>query len=453
MSSRTRSRRLLPVLLVVALGGGVAACGGDDDETTGGPVTLTYGLWDSNQQPVYQQCADAFQKANPNIKIDIQLNNWNDYWGGLARGFIAETAPDVFTDHLAKYPQFATSEVIEPLNRYAERDGLDAGQYQPGLADLWETPEGIRYGFPKDWDTVAIVSNQTMMKEAGVTNEELDSATWNPRDGGTFEQIAARLSVDQAGKRGDEPGFDPENVAVYGLGLDPGGLTYGQTTWGGFARSLGFELLNKNPWGTEYHYDDQRFIDTIAWWRHMIEKGYMPTLAEARSLGQAAMFQGGKIALSIDGDWMIPTYSNTENIEVVYHPQPAGPEGSWSMYNGLADAIWKGTPHKEEAWKWVQFLASPECQNIVGDAAVVFPAIPEATDRAVAAHKKNGVDVSAFTSYLEEKRTFLYPITDKAPQINLIVQPTMEKILIGSEDPSALKDMNGQVNNLLEFAE
>ena len=49
----------------------------------------------------------------------------------------------------------------------------------------------------------------------------------------------------------------------------------------------------------------------------------------------------------------------------------------------------------------------------------MFPAIPEATDRAVAAHKKNGVDVSAFTSYLEEKRTFLYPITDKAPQINL----------------------------------
>ena len=71
----------------------------------------------------------------------------------------------------------------------------------------------------------------------------------------------------------------------------------------------------------------------------------------------------------------------------------------------------------------------------------------------MAAHKKNGVDVSAFTSYLEEKRTFLYPITDKAPQINLIVQPTMEKIMIGSEDPSALKDMNGQVNNLLEFSE
>jgi multiple sugar transport system substrate-binding protein len=453
MSSLIRTRLLVPALLVVALGGAVAACGGDDDETTGGPVTLRYGLWDSNQQPVYQQCADAFQKQNPDIRIQIQLNNWNDYWGGLARSFIAETAPDVFTDHLAKYPQFATSEVIEPLNRYIERDGVDVDQYQPGLADLWETPDGRRYGLPKDWDTVAIVSNQKMLQDAGITGEQLDTATWNPDDGGTFEDIAARLSVDKSGARGDEPGFDPANVEVYGLGLDPGGFTYGQTTWGGFARSLGFELLDKNPWGTEYHYDDERFIKTIAWWRHMIEKGYMPPLSDARSLGQAAMFQGSRIALAIDGDWTIPTYSNSEGIEVAYHPQPAGPEGSWSMYNGLADAIWVGTPHKEQAWKWVKFLASTECQNIVGSKAVVFPAIPEATDRSVATHKKNGVDVSAFTSYLENRRTILYPITDKAPQINLIVQPTIEKILIGSEDPEVLKDINGQVNNLLEFSE
>jgi multiple sugar transport system substrate-binding protein len=99
-------------------------------------------------------------------------------------------------------------------------------------------------------------------------------------------------------------------------------------------------------------------------------------------------------------------------------------------------------------------MASPECQNIVGRSAVVFPAIPEATERAVAAHKENGIDVSAFTSYLENDRTFLYPITEKAAQINLLVGPIMEKILIGTQDPGeGLRDANEQVNNLLEFAE
>jgi multiple sugar transport system substrate-binding protein len=83
---------------------------------------------------------------------------------------------------------------------------------------------------------------------------------------------------------------------------------------------------------------------------------------------------------------------------------------------------------------------------------VVFPAIASEVPKAVAKHKKEGVDVSAFTSYIKAKKTVLYPITEKAPQINLIVQPTIEKILIGSEDTgSTLADMNEQVNNILEF--
>jgi multiple sugar transport system substrate-binding protein len=440
----SRLLRILPIAALAVLAG----CGGGDDSEAGGKVVLRYGLWDSNQAPVYEKCAAEFQKQNPNVQIVIDQKNWGDYWSGLARGFIGETAPDVFTDHLAKFPQFAESEVIEPI----DTRGVDMNQYLPGLAELWRTPSGKQYGLPKDWDTVAVVANLDMLDEAGVEQRQLEQATWNPDDGGTFERIAARLSVDNNGRRGDEPGFDPANVAVYGMGLDPGGFTYGQTTWAGFAASLGFKLLDKNPWGTEYHYDDPRFVQTISWWRHMIEKGYMPPLSEARTLGQLAAFQAGKVALSIDGDWTVSTYTGTEGIKVGFFPQPSGPEGSWSMYNGLADGIWVGSKHKPEARKWVRFMGSKACQSIVAREAVVFPAIASEVPTAVAKHKKDGVDVSAFTSYIESKRTVLYPITAKAPQINLIVQPTIEKILIGDEDPAdALEEMNEQVNNVLEF--
>jgi multiple sugar transport system substrate-binding protein len=441
------SRRIPLIPLVLAAV--VAGCGGNDAQTgPNGTTTIRYGLWDTNQAPVYQKCADAFQKQNPKIHIAIENKNWGDYWSGLSRGFIADTAPDVFTDHLAKYPQFATSEVIEPVDPNA----VDMSQYLPGLARLWKTPDGKQYGYPKDWDTVAIVVNEDMLKKAGLTKQQLDTATWNPQDGGTFEQIAAKLSVDKNGKRGDEPGFDPANVKVYGLSLDTGGFTYGQTTWAGFARSLGFELLNKNPWGTKYNYGDKRFIETIAWWRHMIEKGYMPSVSTARTLGPMAAFQAGQAAMNIDGDWTVSAYTSTKGIHVGFSPQPRGPEGSWSMYNGLADGIWVGSKHKPEARKWVQFLGSKQCQSIVGTEAVVFPAIASEVPKAVAKHKKDGVDVSAFTSYLKAKHTVLYPITQKAAQINLVVQPTIENVLIGKDTPQeALPKMNDQVNNLLKY--
>jgi multiple sugar transport system substrate-binding protein len=443
----SRLMRLIPLAALVALATGCG--GGGDGAAAGGPVVLRYALWDENQQPVYEKCAQRFEQQHPGIDVKIEMTNWGDYWAALPRGFIAGTAPDVFTDHLAKFPQFVESGVIEPVNV----PGVDMNAYLPGLAELWRTPDGMQYGLPKDWDTVAIVANVGMLETAGVPRAELDRATWNPEDGGSFERIVARLTVDSSGVRGDEPGFDPANVEVYGLGLDPNGLTYGQTTWAGFARSTGFELLDENPWGTQYHYDDPRFVATMAWWRRMVEKGYMPPLTEARTLGQTAMFQGGKVALAIDGSWTIGSYTSTEGINVGFSPQPAGPEGSWSMYNGLADAIWAGSRHKPEAREWVRFLAGDECQRIVGTEAVVFPAIGSEVRRAVEKHRKDGVDVSAFTSYLERERTLLYPITDKAPQINLLVQPTIEKILLGSADPAeALKDMNDDVNAQLEYA-
>ena len=42
---------------------------------------LNYWLWDQNQPPAYQACADAFEKQNPDIKIKITQTGWTNYWG------------------------------------------------------------------------------------------------------------------------------------------------------------------------------------------------------------------------------------------------------------------------------------------------------------------------------------------------------------------------------------
>jgi multiple sugar transport system substrate-binding protein len=72
---------------------------------------------------------------------------------------------------------------------------------------------------------------------------------------------------------------------------------------------------------------------------------------------------------------------------------PLGPNGRKSMFNGLADSIYVGTKHPEEAWQWVKFAASPECANIVGDSGVVFPAQQSGVERNLAARTAQGVDV------------------------------------------------------------
>ena len=154
----------------------------------------------------------------------------------------------------------------------------------------------------------------------------------------------------------------------------------------------------------------------------------------------------------IDGDWTVGTYTTTKGIKVASPRSRGGPQGSWSMYNGLADGSGSGPSTCPRRGSGSSSSAAPPARRSSGSEAVVFPAIASEVPRAVDKHKKDGVDVSAFTSYLKAKHTILYPITDKAPQINLIVQPTIETLLLGNDDiRSTLEDMNNQVNNTLEI--
>ena len=215
-------KRTAAVLSLLTAGtlltGGCAAKGGGPDGV------IDYWLWDATQQPGYQACADAFEEANPGLKVRITQYGWDDYWGKLTAGFIADQAPDVFTNHLTKYAQFIDLEVLVPLDDLeATRDVKDS-DYVGGLAGLWKGRDGKRYGIPKDWDTIAYFYDQKVTDAAGVTREQLMNMNWNPDDGGSFEKIIAHLSVDANGVRGDEPGFDRNNVVVYGLASEGPGV-------------------------------------------------------------------------------------------------------------------------------------------------------------------------------------------------------------------------------------
>ncbi len=122
-------------------------------------VTIRYVMWDANQLPAYQACADAFHVKNPGITVAVEQAGWDDYWNAIQTGFVSGDAPDVFTDHLAKYPEFAVKEQILDIEPLVQRDKVDTSVYLAGLADLW-VREGKRYGLPKDWDTIAIFYNK-----------------------------------------------------------------------------------------------------------------------------------------------------------------------------------------------------------------------------------------------------------------------------------------------------
>ncbi len=408
---------------------------------------VKYMLWDANQLPAYKQCAADFEKKNPGTTIKITQSGWDDYWTSISTGFVSGTAPDVFTNHLAKYPEFAKSGQLLNLAPLIQRDKVDTSMYSNGLYEVWGR-NGKQFGLPKDWDTISFIVNMEMAKKAGVSLADLQAMTWNPKNGGSFEQIVRKLTVDTAGNKANTPKFDKSKVAVFGYQNPGAGSMTGQTEWSHFAVSNGFKFQDK-PWDAKFYYDDPKLAQTIDYIAGLPAKGLSASFENSRSLGSDAMFVAKKTAMVPQGSWMITYFKDNAKFEHAWVPLPTGPTGTRAtMFNGLADSIWVGSKVQAEAWKWVKYLGSVECQSVVANYGVVFPAIKGQAERAVEVQKSKGVDSSAFLTMAKAK-TFLAPIADRGSEIDAIITSSLETVLAGRSDAAtALKAANAKVNHL-----
>jgi multiple sugar transport system substrate-binding protein len=404
-------------------------------------------LWDANQRPLYQRCAIDFEAAHPSIRIRIQQMGWDDYWSSLSTGFISDTAPDVFTNHLSKYPEFVDNAVLADLTPLIVRDKVVTDIYEDGLLSMWRR-DGHQYAMPADWDTIALIVNLDMARRAGIDLKALRNMDWNPRDGGSFAQIMARLTRDEAGRDATMPGFDALRVKTYGYQTPGAGGMMGQTEWSHFAVSSGWRFQAK-AWDPELLYDDPKLIDTMSWLASLPQKGLVASSKAMGRLGAEVMFVTGRAAMVPAGSWMISHFSRHASFAHAWVPLPVGPTGHRaSMRNGLAHSIWAGSKNKSEAWLWVRHLGSRECQAKVAEGGVVYPAVKGLAELALAAQAKQGADASVF---LETARgfTFAPPIASHAAEINDLMNAALESVLSGSKSASkVLREVAPQVREI-----
>ena len=445
-------RRLLQGSAALAAGtagtAALASCG--TSAAPAGATEIDYWLWDANQLPAYSAAIDAFMDQNPDVFVRVTQLGWDDYWTKLTASFVAEAGPDAFADHLARYPEFVKLGVIAPLDDLAPLADITAERFQDGLQELWTGQDGTRYGIPKDYDTIAVMYDKNMLAEEGLSEDDLAGLDWNPEDGGSFERMLARLTIDENGVRGDEEGFDPTRVARYGMGADAGIDYTGQSSWSAFAFSTGWTFTDADTWGTTFRYDDDRFAATMDWYFGLVDKGLFPPFGTfGDSSPVQTQVQSGKAALGLAGSWMISTWANLEGVDLGIAPLPAGPIGTpMSMFNGLGDSISAQSEHKEEAARLIAFLASDEAQRLIGERAPFFPATDAGTEAAIAAYADQGLDVTPFTDRVANGETGLYPLVENSASIMSIMQPAFDQCWMRRIDGADFAAYNERVNAL-----
>jgi len=187
-----RKKRLTSVLAGIAAGALLlAGCSssGTEPASDGGDVTIRFAWWGSDARHTATEAAvDAFEKANPGIKVKTEFGDWGGYWDRLATQTAGGNTPDVVQMSDAYLAEYAGRGVLQPLDDAGiDLKGLDAGGVESGRVD------GKLYALQAGANFPAVLANPALFEAAGVPMP--DDATWTWDD---YGRIAAELS--EAGK-------------------------------------------------------------------------------------------------------------------------------------------------------------------------------------------------------------------------------------------------------------
>lgn len=433
---RPRTLATLAASAAAVLLAGACSAGGSGSS---GSSQINWWTWDPNQAAAYQTCAAAFEKANPGVTVKISQYDVGDYFTKLTADMVAGDAPDAFQDSVQYFQGFAEQNQLLALDPDIASSNYDLKQFSVGV-NAWKYTDGKQYGLPLDWSATALYFNQGLLQKAGYNAKDIDALTWNPSDGGTFGKMIAHLTVDKNGVRGDQPGFDKSQVAVYGIGVLNSDDFIGQTTWAQLTPTTGWTFGDKPDWPTQINYDDPRFVQTMDWIKSLAADGFMPPFGEyTQANGQAsvsdtALLGSSKVAMTMGGSWEASTFAKLTGVQTGIAPTPTGPDGARKVLsNSNGNNIWAGTKNPQLAWKWVSYMGSAQCQTTAGEKnGSFFPSIPAAMDAMSKSLAKQGIDLSVFTQYQDQGSLYSATVYGHGSALQAAMQPMLDQFFGGS---------------------
>ena len=353
------TKRLAAIVASAAMLGALAACsqdsaGGGDSEA--GDLTDTsisgeirYAFWDLNQKPAMEQTIAAFNKKYPDVKVKIETTPGPEFFEKLQTQASSDTLPDVFWMNAPNFQLYASNKMLEPATPLIDQKLADPANYPPELNELY-TLDGVQYGLPKDYDTIAVFYNKALFDKAGV---EYPSKDW------TWEEMREKAKA-----------VSTKLDGVYGVA---GNVAGGHETYYNTMLQAGGTIISEDK--KKSGFDDPKSIEGLQYIRDLIADKSMPTPAELSDTPANQMFLNGRAAMFWAGSWSNAELLGSDlkkDIEVA--PLPAGPDGSATVIHGLTNAVSAKSENKPAAQAFQAFLSSEEAAQIQAEAGAAVPA-------------------------------------------------------------------------------
>ena len=376
---------ILATAALLAACSGSNSSGSSSSSKASGKTEISYAIWDSGQEPGIRQIADKFEEKNPDIKINIQVVDWDNYWTMLEAGATGGSLPDTFWMHSNEIYRYGSNEMLLPLDDYlAKSKEAKLENFPDGLNEIYNI-KGKQYAVPKDFDTIGLWYNKKMFDEAGIPYPD-DTWDWNK-----LKEVAKKLTKSDGSQYG------------FGAGLS------NQEGYYNFIYQNGGTVITDDM---KSGYDDPKTIEALDYYFSFVKEKLSPALTVDKERAEA--FQNGQVAMSVFGSWNLSGFSANdyirENADVAVLPK--GPDGTRAtIFNGLGNAIAANTKNPDAAWKWVEYLSSKEAQEMQASLGVAISANKGTADTWVNSNKdfaiKNYVDMLDYAQIRPYSQTTL----------------------------------------------
>jgi multiple sugar transport system substrate-binding protein len=198
------------------------------------------------------------------------------------------------------------------------------------------TGKGQLYALPKDIGPTVLYYNKEIFQKLNVPFPSADTPM-------TFDQLldtAKKLTVSNNGK-----------VEQYGMG---------PIWWEGFVIGNGGKFLSDDR--KQFLLNSKEATDALQFAADLsLKHKVVPDSRALQAMNDGQMFETGKLAMMIQGRWMVPTY---RKLKFDWDVAPLPANGKWAGWSGSVGlGVYSKSKNADAAYKLVEYLGGPEGQK------------------------------------------------------------------------------------------
>ncbi|HIT64932.1 MAG TPA: sugar ABC transporter substrate-binding protein [Candidatus Ventrimonas merdavium] len=448
-------KRIVSLTLVAAMAGSLAACGGNTTaETTAAPAAdagttaeaaaegteeaapadgqtvLKWAMWDKDLTVYYQPLIDAYEAAHPEVKIELVDLGSSDYQTVLATQLTGSGSDfDVVTiKDVPGYTTLVNKGVLEPLDEYISRDGVDLAAFK-GLTDQVKVDDKL-YELPFRSDFWVMFYNKDIFDAAGVDY---------PTNDMTFEEYDALARSVTNTTPGEE---------VYGAHYH---------TWRSAIQLFGILDGKNSIIGGNYDFLKPYYELILAEQEDGVCQDY--ATLKTSNLHYSGAFSQGNVAMMNQGTWFIATlidkiksgeYTECTNWGMVKYPHAEGVEPGSTLATITALAIPTTAKDKDMSWDFVKFVCGEEGADILASTGTIPAIMNDDIAEMISSIEGFPADEGSKEALQTANLYLEMPVSPNSSEIEIVLNEAHDNIMIGNSTiDEGIADMNEKISAIL----